>query len=102
MRRVSDRASEAQQAVVVMGKLPRPGRVKTRLTPAFSPEVASQLYAAFLADVFALVDRARSGCEFDRVFACEQSLLAPTQKRVCMAEGDVEAIVVWPRLDFTL
>ncbi|MEM1025722.1 MAG: TIGR04282 family arsenosugar biosynthesis glycosyltransferase [Myxococcota bacterium] len=39
------------RALVVMAKAPIPGRVKTRLQPAVSPEMAAQLYAAFLDDV---------------------------------------------------
>lgn len=58
------------RAVVVMGKVPRPGRVKTRLTPAVSPEVASRLYTAFLLDVFDAVDRARETLGLTPVFAC--------------------------------
>ena len=36
--------------IVVIGKAPVPGRVKTRLTPPFSPRQAAQLAAAALAD----------------------------------------------------
>ncbi|MFI9808585.1 DUF2064 domain-containing protein [Streptomyces sp. NPDC052301] len=36
--------------LLVIAKEPRPGRVKTRLTPPFSPEQAAQLAAAALAD----------------------------------------------------
>jgi len=53
-----------------MGRLPKAGRVKTRLTSRWSPEVAAQLYAAFLRDVFALVDRAHERLEFRRLFSC--------------------------------
>ena len=38
-------------AIVVFAKAPRPGQVKTRLTPPLAPETASALYAALLADV---------------------------------------------------
>ncbi len=60
------------RAVVVMGKIPRPHRVKTRLAPALSPEAAAKLYRAFLEDVFDVVDEAhrRSPRPFERVFAC--------------------------------
>jgi rSAM/selenodomain-associated transferase 1 len=60
------------RALVVMGKIPRPGRVKTRLVPAISPEAAASLYRAFLEDVFDVVDEARrrSPYPFERVFAC--------------------------------
>jgi len=36
---------------VVFAKAPRPGEVKTRLTPPLTPETAAALYAALLADV---------------------------------------------------
>lgn len=42
------------QAVVVMGKMPVPGRVKTRLN--LPGDVAAGLYTAFLLDVFARVE----------------------------------------------
>ncbi len=55
--------------VAVMGRIPRPGRVKTRLAQTVGDAAAAQLYAAFLADVFALVDAAvDTGAR--RVFSC--------------------------------
>ena len=39
--------------IVVIGKAPVPGRVKTRLTPPFSPGQAAQLAEAALADTLA-------------------------------------------------
>ena len=41
--------------LVVIAKVPVPGRVKTRLTPPFSPEQAAQLAEAALADTLATV-----------------------------------------------
>ena len=37
-------------ALLIFTKVPRPGRVKTRLTPVLSPSEAAQLYTAFLRD----------------------------------------------------
>ncbi len=37
-------------ALIVVAKRPAPGRTKTRLSPALSPEQASQLYECFLVD----------------------------------------------------
>jgi rSAM/selenodomain-associated transferase 1 len=38
-------------AIAVMAKAPRPGKVKTRLQPALTPEAAMALSAAFLRDI---------------------------------------------------
>jgi len=37
-------------ALLIFAKVPRPGHVKTRLTPALSPTEAARLYTAFLRD----------------------------------------------------
>lgn len=37
-------------ALLIFAKVPRPGSVKTRLTPALSPSEAARLYTAFLRD----------------------------------------------------
>lgn len=50
------------RAIAVMGKVPRPGRVKTRLVPPLTPDEAARLYDAFLTDVIALVDSAAVMC----------------------------------------
>jgi uncharacterized protein len=65
----------SSRAVAVMGKIPRAGETKTRLTPPPLPDTAARLYAAFLEDVFALVDEAHriSEAPFERVFACALS-----------------------------
>ncbi|WP_407565795.1 DUF2064 domain-containing protein [Streptomyces sp. 184] len=42
-------------AVLVIAKEPRPGRVKTRLSPAYTPGEAAQLAEAALADTLAVV-----------------------------------------------
>jgi uncharacterized protein len=85
------------RAVVVMGKIPRAGRVKTRLVPPLSHEAAARLYSAFLADVFDVVEAARRSLAFDRVFACalapdedgsEARALAPSGWRVAFQRGE--------------
>jgi hypothetical protein len=58
------------RAVVIMGRIPKAGAVKTRLTPLWTAEEAAQLYEAFLRDVFALVDLAHQQMTFRRVFSC--------------------------------
>jgi hypothetical protein len=62
-------------SVVVMGKLPRPGRVKTRLAQRLGPEAAAAFYRASLEDVFDLVDQAKrlawqEGLAVDCKFSC--------------------------------
>lgn len=44
-------------ALLVFAKVPRPGRVKTRLTPVLTPSEAARLYAAFLRDALRLYVR---------------------------------------------
>lgn len=39
-----------ETCLIVFAKVPRPGEVKTRLTPALSPQEAARLYRAFLQD----------------------------------------------------
>ncbi len=44
-------------ALLVFAKVPRPGHVKTRLTPVLTPAEAAQLYEAFLRDALQLYAR---------------------------------------------
>lgn len=44
-------------ALIVFAKMPRPGHVKTRLTPVLTPEEAARLYRAFLQDALRLYQR---------------------------------------------
>jgi rSAM/selenodomain-associated transferase 1 len=46
-----------RRALVVIGKAPVPGAVKTRLAPALTPDESAALYRAFLADTLDLVRR---------------------------------------------
>jgi rSAM/selenodomain-associated transferase 1 len=48
-----------KEALVVIAKAPREGKVKTRLSGALSPEEAKRLYVAFLSDTFALMEDVR-------------------------------------------
>jgi rSAM/selenodomain-associated transferase 1 len=47
-------------ALIVFAKVPRPGDVKTRLTPVLTPSEAAQLYEAFLHDALSLYQRLRA------------------------------------------
>jgi len=44
------------EALIVFGKIPRPGQVKTRLTPVLTAEEAACLYRAFLEDALEQYD----------------------------------------------
>lgn len=44
------RSLPVRSALIVFAKYPEPGRVKTRLTPALTPDEAATLYRAFLLD----------------------------------------------------
>lgn len=44
-------------ALVVFAKVPRPGKVKTRLTPVLTPTEAARLYDAFLRDALQLYEK---------------------------------------------
>ena len=46
-------ASPGQGIIVVFARQPRPGQVKTRLMPEFTPRQAADFYSAMLADVLA-------------------------------------------------
>ena len=56
-------------AIVVMGKLPVPGRVKTRLQSRHTPQEACELYKAFLQDVISGVDLATENIGVKKIFA---------------------------------
>jgi rSAM/selenodomain-associated transferase 1 len=80
-----------------MGRIPRAGRVKTRLAAGLSLEIAADLYAAFLTDVFACADDACEGEAVDRVFVCALSAdeelhdakrLAPATWRTLAQRGE--------------
>lgn len=43
--------------LLVFAKIPRPGHVKTRLTPVLTPEEAARLYTAFLRDALRQYER---------------------------------------------
>jgi uncharacterized protein len=47
---------ELKEALILMAKAPREGKVKTRLLSALSPEEAKRIYVAFLSDAFALME----------------------------------------------
>ena len=55
--------------LIVFAKAPRPGLVKTRLSPPLSPDESAALYEEMLADVLAVSARAAVELELDPVLA---------------------------------
>jgi rSAM/selenodomain-associated transferase 1 len=56
------RSSGGDRVLVIMAKAPRPGAVKTRLTPGLSPEAVTAFYCCLLDDTLALA-RSLGGVE---------------------------------------
>jgi uncharacterized protein len=52
--RTEARSSGSDRVLVIMAKAPRPGAVKTRLTPSLSPETVTAFYSCLLHDTLAL------------------------------------------------
>ena len=76
------RVSGSDRVLVIMAKAPRPGEVKTRLTPRLSPEAVTAFYCCLLDDTLAL---ARSLSDVEVAIMCpapdvnELTRLAATQ-----------------------
>jgi rSAM/selenodomain-associated transferase 1 len=64
------RSSGSDRVLVIMAKAPRPGRVKTRLTPSLSPETGTAFYCCLLDDTLAL---ARSLSDVEVAIMCPES-----------------------------
>jgi rSAM/selenodomain-associated transferase 1 len=60
----------SNRVLVIMAKAPRPGGVKTRLAPSFSPEAVTDLYCCLLDDTLAL---ARSLGDVEIAIMCPES-----------------------------
>jgi rSAM/selenodomain-associated transferase 1 len=56
-------------SLVVFAKRPRPGEVKTRMTPPLTPEQAAELYAHLLDDVLEVTAQMASACALEPVLA---------------------------------
>ena len=85
------RSSGSDRVLVIMAKAPRPGRVKTRLTPALSPEAVPAFYRCLLGDTLAL---ARSLDDVEVALMCPDSdaselvQLAGNEVRVVAQKGE--------------
>jgi rSAM/selenodomain-associated transferase 1 len=64
------RPSGGDRTLVIMAKAPRPGAVKTRLTPGLSPEAVTAFYRCLLDDTLAL---ARSLGDVEVAIMCPES-----------------------------
>ncbi len=64
------RSSGSERVLVIMAKAPRPGAVKTRLTPSLSPEAVTAFYGCLLDDTLAL---ARSLGDVEVAIMCPHS-----------------------------
>jgi len=53
-------AGDLRGVVIVFGKAPRPGLVKTRMTPPLTSEQAAELYGAFLHDAATMLTSSRT------------------------------------------
>src|SRR5678815_1371408 len=85
----SSRGSD--RVLVIMAKAPRPGAVKTRLTPRLSPEAVTAFYCCLLDDTLAL---ARSLGDVEVAIMCPDSdvnqlaQLAGTESSVVAQTGE--------------
>jgi uncharacterized protein len=52
-----DMPAHTEKALILFAKYPRPGSVKTRLTPPFTPDKAAALYRCMLLDTIASISR---------------------------------------------
>lgn len=90
-------------AIVVFAKAPRPGRVKTRLSPPWSLREAADFYAAMLGDVLAATGDFAHRLQLDAVLAVEPWALrgamasrAPASFRLVPQRGaDLSARMTW-------
>jgi rSAM/selenodomain-associated transferase 1 len=69
-RKTVVRSSCSDRVLVIMAKAPRPGAVKTRLTPSLSPEAVTAFYCCLLEDTLAL---ARSLGDVEVAIMCPDS-----------------------------
>jgi len=79
------------RTLVVMAKAPRPGMVKTRLVPSFSPEAVTAFYCCLLEDTLAL---ARSLRDVEVAIMCPDTDVNELAKLAGAQLANIEARVV--------
>jgi rSAM/selenodomain-associated transferase 1 len=84
----------ARGVIIVFAKAPRPGQVKTRMSPPLTPEQAAGLYSQLLLDVLEVTGALAPRLELEPVLAvsppeacAELADLAPTPFRVVAQRG---------------
>jgi rSAM/selenodomain-associated transferase 1 len=80
------RVSGSDRVLVIMAKAPRPGEVKTRLTPRLSPEAVTAFYCCLLDDTLAL---ARSLSDVEVAIMCPD----PDLNDLAQLAGNAASIV---------
>jgi rSAM/selenodomain-associated transferase 1 len=94
----AEHRADRRCAIAVMAKAPRPGRVKTRLQPALSPEAAMALSGAFLRDITENIRLAAREAAIDPWIAYAPAGLEmlfngmlATGTRLVLADGEIDA-----------
>src|SRR5271156_910909 len=85
------RLSDSDRILVIMAKAPRPGAVKTRLTPSLSPAAVTDFYCCLLDDTLAL---ARSLGDLEVAIMCPASDVNELEQLAGPQLTDKEASVV--------
>jgi len=95
--------ARSRGAVIVFAKAPQPGRVKTRLCPPLTNELAAAFYACMLGDVLELTSRACMASDLRLILALhpfelrsEIASSAPRQARIVAQRGrDLSERMSW-------
>jgi uncharacterized protein len=87
------RLSGSDRVLVIMAKAPRPGAVKTRLTPSLSPEAVTAFYCCLLDDTLALA-RSLEVAGVQVAIMCPESDVDELARLAGMSLADKAASVV--------
>jgi rSAM/selenodomain-associated transferase 1 len=87
------RLSGSDRVLVIMAKAPRPGAVKTRLTPSLSPEAVTDFYGCLLDDTLALARSLEVG-DVEVAIMCPESDVNDLVRLVGMQSAGKAARVV--------
>jgi rSAM/selenodomain-associated transferase 1 len=87
------RLSGSDRVLVIMAKAPRPGAVKTRLTPSLSPEAVTDFYGCLLDDTLALA-RSLEVADVEVAIMCPELDVDELARLAGMSLADKAASVV--------